>query len=541
MTLDKGKVVYQIYPKSYKDTTENGIGDFRGIIEKIPYLAKLGVDMVWLNPFYPSPQRDNGYDISDYMAVDPLFGDMADFEEMVCIGKEHKIDFMLDMVLNHCSTEHEWFQKALAGDKYYQDFFFIQDQPTDWQSKFGGSAWAPFGDTGKYYLHLFDETQADLNWRNPNVRKELFKVVNFWRDKGVKGFRFDVINLIGKDEVSVDCPENEGKPAYTDKPIVHNYLRMMNQATFGSDDSFMTVGEMSSTTMENCVLYSSPDRQELSMTFNFHHLKVDYKDGQKWTLAPFDFEELKSLYHSWGKEMSDKDGWSALFWNNHDQPRALNRFVDIQNFRKEGATMLAASIHLSRGTPYVYMGEEIGMIDPDYDSMADYVDVESLNAYQMLLEEGKSQQEAFQIIQAKSRDNSRIPMQWDASENAGFSTGTPWLKAGKSYKYINVENEIQGPIFTFYQDLIRLRKEMPIISEGSYKPAFEDSKQVYAFERQFEDQKLLVLNNFYAKEVEIDLPAVYQNGQILISNYEDAEVSEKILLKPYQTLAIYVN
>lgn len=541
MTLDKGKVVYQIYPKSYKDTTGNGIGDFRGIIGKIPYLAKLGVDMVWLNPFYPSPQRDNGYDISDYMAVDPLFGDMADFEEMVCIGKEHKIDFMLDMVLNHCSTEHEWFQKALAGDKYYQDFFFIQDQPTDWQSKFGGSAWAPFGDTGKYYLHLFDETQADLNWRNSNVRKELFKVVNFWLDKGVKGFRFDVINLIGKDEVSVDCPENEGKPAYTDKPIVHNYLRMMNQATFGSDDSFMTVGEMSSTTMENCVLYSSPDRQELSMTFNFHHLKVDYKDGQKWTLAPFDFEELKSLYHSWGKEMSDKDGWSALFWNNHDQPRALNRFVDIQNFRKEGATMLAASIHLSRGTPYIYMGEEIGMIDPDYDSMADYVDVESLNAYQMLLEEGKSQQEAFQIIQAKSRDNSRIPMQWDASENAGFSTGTPWLKAGKSYKYINVENEIQGPIFTFYQDLIRLRKEMPIISEGSYKPAFEDSKQVYAFERQFEDQKLLVLNNFYAKEVEIDLPAVYQNGQILISNYEDAEVSEKILLKPYQTLAIYVN
>ncbi|BDS67915.1 TPA: alpha,alpha-phosphotrehalase [Streptococcus pneumoniae] len=541
MTLDKGKVVYQIYPKSYKDTTENGIGDFRGIIEKIPYLAKLGVDMVWLNPFYPSPQRDNGYDISDYMAVDPLFGDMADFEEMVCVGKEHKIDFMLDMVLNHCSTEHEWFQKALAGDKYYQDFFFIQDQPTDWQSKFGGSAWTPFGDTGKYYLHLFDETQADLNWRNSNVRKELFKVVNFWRDKGVKGFRFDVINLIGKDEVSVDCPENEGKPAYTDKPIVHNYLRMMNQATFGSDDSFMTVGEMSSTTMENCVLYSSPDRQELSMTFNFHHLKVDYKDGQKWTLAPFDFEELKSLYHSWGKEMSDKDGWSALFWNNHDQPRALNRFVDIQNFRKEGATMLAASIHLSRGTPYIYMGEEIGMIDPDYDSMADYVDVESLNAYQMLLEEGKSQQEAFQIIQAKSRDNSRIPMQWDASENAGFSTGTPWLKAGKSYKYINVENEIQGPIFTFYQDLIRLRKEMPIISEGSYKPAFEDSKQVYAFERQFEDQKLLVLNNFYAKEVGIDLPAVYQNGQILISNYEDAEVSEKILLKPYQTLAIYVN
>ena len=277
------------------------------------------------------------------------------------------------------------------------------------------------------------------------------------------------------------------------------------------------------------------------MTFNFHHLKVDYKDGQKWTLAPFDFDELKSLYHSWGKEMSDKNGWSALFWNNHDQPRALNRFVDIQHFRKEGATMLAASIHLSRGTPYIYMGEEIGMVDPDYDSMADYVDVESINAYQMLLKEGKSEQEAFQIIQAKSRDNSRTPMQWDASENAGFTRGTPWLKAGKSYPQINVENEIKGPIFAFYQNLIRLRKEMPIISEGSYKPAFEDSKQVYAFERQYEDEKLLVLNNFYATEIEIELPAAYQNGQFLISNYKDEEVSEKILLKPYQTLAIYVN
>ena len=444
MTLDKRKVVYQIYPKSYKDTTGNGIGDFRGIIEKIPYLAELGVDMVWLNPFYPSPQRDNGYDISDYTAVNPIFGDMVDFEEMIRVGKEHKIDFMLDMVLNHCSTEHEWFQKALAGDKYYQDFFFIQDQPTDWLSKFGGSAWSPFGETGKYYLHLFDVTQADLNWRNPNVRKELFQVVNFWRDKGVKGFRFDVINLIGKDEVLVDCPENEGKPAYTDKPIVHDYLHMMNEATFGSDDSFMTVGEMSSTTIDNCVLYSAPERHELSMTFNFHHLKVDYEDGQKWTIAPFDFEELKGLYHTWGKEMSERGGWSALFWNNHDQPRALNRFVDIKNFRNEGATMLAASIHLSRGTPYIYMGEEIGMIDPDYDSMADYVDVESINAYQMLLDQGKSPEQAFKIIQAKSRDNSRTPMQWDASENAGFSTGTPWLKVGKSYKDINVEKEIDA-------------------------------------------------------------------------------------------------
>lgn len=541
MALDKTKVVYQIYPKSFKDTTGNGIGDFQGIIEKIPYLKELGVGMVWLNPFYPSPQRDNGYDISDYTAVNPLFGTMSDFEEMVQVGREHGIDFMLDMVLNHCSTEHEWFQKALAGDPYYQDFFFLRDEPTDWLSKFGGSAWAPFGTTGRYYLHLFDVTQADLNWRNPHVREELFKVVNFWRDKGVKGFRFDVINLIGKDEVLENCSENDGKTAYTDKPIVHDYLHMLNEATFGQADSFITVGEMSATTIENCILYTDPARHELSMAFNFHHLKVDYENGQKWSLKKFDFEELKRLFHTWGKEMSDHDGWSALFWNNHDQPRALNRFVDVQHFRNEGATMLAASIHLSRGTPYIYMGEEIGMVDPDYDSMADYVDVESINAYQMLLEQGKTPEEAFAIIQTKSRDNSRTPMQWDDSANAGFTTGTPWLKAGKSYPEINVENEMQGPIFTFYQKLIALRKELPIIAEGSYRPVYEDSQQVYAFERQLGDEKLLVLNNFYPDPITIDILPEYQNGEVLLSNYEEAQTAEVVTLRPYESLAIIVN
>lgn len=541
MTFDKRKVVYQIYPKSYKDTTGNGIGDLQGIIEKIPYLAKLGVDMVWLNPFYPSPQHDNGYDISDYTAVNPLFGSMDDFEEMIQVGKEYGIEFMLDMVLNHCSTEHEWFQKALAGDNYYQDFFFLRDEPTDWLSKFGGSAWAPFGDTGKYYLHLYDVTQADLNWRNPRVREELFKVVHFWLDKGVKGFRFDVINVIGKDEILENCPENDGKPAYTDRPIVHEYLHMLNEETFGTDEAIMTVGEMSATNIENCILYTAPERHELSMAFNFHHLKVDYENGQKWTLKNFDFEELKRLFHTWGKEMSDHNGWSALFWNNHDQPRALNRFVDVKNFRNEGATMLAASIHLSRGTPYIYMGEEIGMIDPDYDSMEDYADVESFNAYQMLLNAGKTPEEAFKIIQVKSRDNSRTPMQWDDSENAGFTSGTPWLKAAKSYSEINVNNEIQGPIFTFYQKLIALRKKLPLIAEGSYKPAYEDSQQVYAFERQLGDEKLLVLNNFYSDPITVDVLPEYQNGEVLLSNYEVAQIAAVVTLRPYESLAIIVN
>ena len=541
MTFSKKQVVYQIYPKSYKDTTGNGVGDLCGIIEKLPYLEELGVDVIWLNPFYPSPQRDNGYDISDYTAVNPLFGTMADFEKLSKKGKEHGIEIMLDMVLNHCSIEHEWFQKALSGDVFYQDFFILRDKPTDWVSKFGGNAWAPFGETGKYYLHLFDITQADLNWHNPYVREELFKVVNFWRAKGVKGFRFDVINLIGKDEVLKDNPCFDGKPEYTDRPIAHEYLKMLNESTFGKDKSSMTVGEMSFTDISNCIRYSNPDNHELDMVFNFHHLKVDYDNGQKWVQKVFDFEELKNLFHDWGEGMSKGGGWSALFWNNHDQPRALNRFIDVNNFRNEGATMLAASIHLSRGTPYIYMGEEIGMIDPDYDSMDDYVDVESINAYQELLRKGKSETEAFKIIQAKSRDNSRTPMQWDSTENAGFSSGTPWLKVGKSYQKINVSEEKNGAIFPFYQDLIYLRKTLPIISEGDYCIAYKDSDKIYAFERHLEDEKLLVLNNFFAESVELILPKDYQKGRVLISNYEDVEFTETISLRPYQTIAILVE
>ncbi|WP_277294675.1 alpha,alpha-phosphotrehalase [Streptococcus hyointestinalis] len=541
MSFDKKSVVYQIYPKSYKDTTGNGIGDLQGIKEKLPYLSELGIDVIWLNPFYPSPQRDNGYDISDYTAVNPLFGTMADFEDLVTTAKSYGIELMLDMVLNHCSTEHEWFKKALAGDAYYQDFFILRDKPTDWLSKFGGNAWAPFGDTGKYYLHLFDVTQADLNWRNPNVREELFKVVNFWRDKGVKHFRFDVVNLIGKDEVLVDCPVNDGKPAYTDRPITHDYLRMLNEATFGQDSDSMTVGEMSSTTIDNCVNYSNPERHELSMVFNFHHLKVDYDNGQKWTLKAYDFDSLKNLFHTWGEAMSDNDGWNALFWNNHDQPRVLNRFVDVKNFRNEGATMLAASIHLSRGTPYVYMGEEIGMLDPDFTSMDDYVDIESINAYRELRDSGKTDEEAFAIIKAKSRDNSRTPMQWDDSTYAGFSTAKPWLALGASHKDINVASEMSGKIFPFYQKLIALRKNYPIIAEGDYKAAYQESHQIYAFERQLDEQKLLVFNNFSAEKVELDLPEVYTNGQVLVSNYTTPKITQKLTLNPYQTLAILIE
>ena len=533
----KNQVIYQIYPKSYLDTTGNGVGDLRGIISKLDYLADLGIDMIWLNPIYPSPQRDNGYDISDYVSIDPVFGTMADFETLIQEGKKRGITVMLDMVLNHVSTEHVWFQKALAGDPYYQDFFFIQDAPTDWVSKFGGSAWAPFGDTGKYYLHLFDVTQADLNWRNENVRKELFEVVNFWRQKGVHGFRFDVINLIGKDALLKSNPVNEGKPEYTDKPLTHDYLQILNAASFGKDAESVTVGEMSSTTIDNCILYSRPDRKELSMTFNFHHLKVDYADSQKWTRSPFDFAQLKDLFHTWGEKMSQGQGWNALFWNNHDQPRAINRFIDYKNFRVKGATMLAASIHLSRGTPYVYMGEEIGMIDLDFEAMADYVDVESMNAYQALLDAGQTPDQAFEIIQIKSRDNSRTPMQWDNTANAGFSTGTPWLATG-NHAEINVANDQAGEVYQFYKQLIQLRKSDPLISDGTYQAAYQDAAHLYAFIREFEDRKLLVLTNFSNQVVDFELLADFADSEILINNYATYTDNQ---LQPYQAIAFVIS
>ncbi|WP_460648395.1 alpha,alpha-phosphotrehalase [Lactococcus garvieae] len=533
MTLSE-KVIYQIYPKSFLDTTGNGIGDLRGVTEKLPYLAELGIDMIWLNPFYPSPQRDNGYDISDYTNIDPVFGDFKDFDQMVARGKELGIEFMLDMVLNHVSTEHEWFKKALAGDKYYQDFFILRDEPTDWVSKFGGNAWAPFGDTGKYYLHLYDISQADLNWRNPNVRQELFEVVNFWRDKGISGFRFDVINVIGKDEILKNNPEFDGKFEYTDKPITHEYLKMLNAATFGQDEHAITVGEMSSTSIENSILYTQPERKELSMVFNFHHLKTDYKAGDKWTKVPFDFQALKVLFHEWGEKMAEGGGWNATFWNNHDQPRALNRFVDVKNFRIKGATMLAAAIHLSRGTPFIYMGEEIGMIDPDYDSVADYQDLEALNAYERLLEQGKTEAEAFEIISSKSRDNSRTPMQWDDSANAGFTKGEPWLKVGK-HTDINLKRDKNGEIYNFYKEMIRLRKTEKIISEGDYKAALKDSEHIYAFVREYEGQRLLVLNNFANHSVNFSLPPGFEDAEVFVNNY-DSYKSET--LAAYQSVAL---
>ena len=549
MNLGK-KVIYQVYPRSFKDTSGNGIGDLRGIASKASYFKNLGVDMLWLNPFFISPQNDNGYDIADYYHIDEKFGSESDLDYLIKICKENGLELMFDMVFNHTSTEHQWFQKALAGEKYYQDFYYIRDPkedgslPTNWQSKFGGQAWAEFGDTGKYYLCLYDKTQADLNWHNPNVRAEVFKIVNYWIDRGIKGFRFDVLNVIGKDENFADSTGDisQEKSLYTDTPIVHDWIREMNQKTFGEYEDIITVGEMSSTNIENSILYSSAKGDELSMVFSFHHLKVDYENGEKWTKSKFDFIKLKEILNSWQIGLQEGGGWNALFWNNHDQPRANNRFGNVENYPYQTATMLAQSIHMMRGTPYIYMGEEIGMSDPVYENMDDYKDIESHNAYKMLIDNGLSNEEAFEIIKVKSRDNSRTPMQWDDSTNAGFTDGNPWIKVNNNYKKINVANALEdkNSVYYYYKKLIEIRKNKDIISDGLYFPILENDPNIFAYLRKYEGDVLLNLNNFSANQVDINITDIIENYDkftYLIGNYGESNIKDTISLRPYESIA----
>lgn len=544
----RNAVIYQIYPKSFYDSTGSGTGDLRGIIEKVPYITSLGVDMVWFNPFFISPQNDNGYDIADYYNIDPTMGSMADVEELIAALTAEGIGVMFDMVLNHVSIEHEWFQRALAGEQEYQNFFYLRplqedgSLPTNWESKFGGKSWSQFGETDLYYLHLYDTTQADLNWHNPRVRQELFKVVNFWAEKGVRGFRFDVLNVIGKDTVLHDAaPDENDKLLYTDTERVHPWVQELNRETFGSLKGAITVGEMSSTTIKSSVRYTNPANRELDMVFSFHHLKVDYVDGQKWSDTPFRFMELKQLLTDWAVGIQAGGGWQASFFNNHDQPRALNRFGDAGIYRVQSAQMLAAATHLTRGTPFIYMGEEIGMTDPVYESMDDYVDIESHNAYKILCNEGIHPADAFKIITKKSRDNSRTPMQWTSGANAGFTLGKPWLRP-TSHAEINVEaEEREGQILPFYRRLIQLRHDMPLIAEGTYEPFAREHESVYAFVREHEGQRLLVLNNFYGTETSLKIPVDFAAGSVLLSNYGQTELGETLTLAPYQTLAILAD
>lgn len=537
------KVVYQIYPKSFYDTNGDGLGDLKGVTAKLGYLKELGVDLLWLTPFFPSPQNDGGYDVADYCAVDPRFGTMEDVETLIREARARGIGLMFDMVFNHTSTDHEWFRRALKGDPTYLDYYIFKDgvpgtPPTNWESKFGGSAWEYVPALKKYYLHLFDVSQADLNWENPRVREALKNVIRFWKAKGVEGFRFDVVNLISKPAVFENDYEGDGRRFYTDGRHVHEFLKELTADT--GIDAMITVGEMSSTTIENCIRYSNPKEKELSMTFSFHHLKIDYAGGAKWALMPPDIMALKNLFADWQEGMEAGGGWNAVFWCNHDQPRIVSRLGDDVRCRVESAKMLGACIHLMRGTPYIYQGEELGMTNAKYTDIAQYEDVESRNYYKILLEEGKTKEEALHILGVRSRDNSRTPMQWSAGENAGFTTGTPWLSPPANYKEINAEAAQNDPdsVFHFYQKLIRLRKERPIIQAGTISFRERANADVVAYERARKDEKLRVYCNFRATPAalaEDSIEALEAAGwRKCLGNYEGLEET----LRPYEVVVL---
>ena len=535
------KVVYQIYPKSFQDTNGDGIGDLKGIIRRLDYLKELGVDYLWITPFFLSPQNDNGYDIADYRSIDPMYGTMEDFDQLVREAADRNIYLMMDMVFNHCSTKHEWFQKALAGDPYYRDFFIFKKgknglPPTNWESNFGGDAWNYLPGTDEYYLHLFHVSQADLNWENPNVRRACYDIVNFWIDKGVKGFRFDVINLISKPETYEDDLTGNGKKYYTDGPKIHEYLQELNRETFGRFDDMITVGEMSSTTLENSIRYSNPDSHELSMIFSFHHLRIDYPSGNKWEIQPFRFHDLKKNLFTWQREMEKGGGWNALFWCNHDQPRIVSRVGDEGKYRLESAKMLATALHGLKGTPYIYQGEEIGMTNAHFTDISQYRDIESLNYYNLMKRKGKPEEEIYESLRRKSRDNARTPMQWDDTENAGFSEAEPWISVIPNYKEINtLDREDENSIFSYYRKLIRLRKTVPVLADGSFEALLEEDDRILAYKRRTKEQELYVFCNFFPEEASVDF-SLPEGCRCLLSNYNEEIQPGALKLRPYEAV-----
>ncbi|PKH07448.1 alpha,alpha-phosphotrehalase [Moritella sp. Urea-trap-13] len=545
--------IYQIYPKSFFDSGSKGVGDIKGIISKLDYLKTLGVDAIWLTPIYESPMIDNGYDISDYYNINPDFGCMADFDLLLELAHQKGLRIILDIVVNHTSTEHQWFKSALGNkDSEYRDYYIwkdpINDQaPTNWESKFGGNAWALDEKTNQYYLHLFAKEQADLNWENPKVRDEVKDIISFWAEKGVDGFRLDVINLISKHQDYQNDYQGDGRRFYTDGPRVHEFLQEISDAVFNQYGS-VTVGEMSSTSLEQCQQYSSLDGKELSMVFNFHHLKVDYENGEKWTETPFDFLQLKSIFNHWQQGMFAQ-GWSALFWCNHDQPRIVTRLGNDQVYRVESAKMLATSLHMMQGTPYVYQGEEIGMTNPGYTSIEQYRDLESTNMYDIMLnQQGKNKAEALAILAQKSRDNSRTPIQWNSEQHAGFTKGNPWLEVAENYQDVNVEQALkdENSVFYYYQRLIALRKEIEVITTGDYTDLAPAHSQLFCYRRRSDKQTLICLNNYYAEPAEYVLPAdlAVGKGTYILGNYPELltdEVTHLVKLQPYECRVLLIE
>ncbi|MCS2149352.1 alpha,alpha-phosphotrehalase [Scandinavium manionii] len=535
-------VIYQIYPKSFQDTTGSGTGDLRGVTLRLEYLKTLGVDAIWLTPFYVSPQVDNGYDVANYTAIDPAYGTLDDFDELVAEAKSRGIRIVLDMVLNHTSTQHPWFQASLDPESPHREFYIWRDGksgelPNNWRSKFGGNAWQWHAESEQYYLHLFAPEQADLNWENPVVRDELKKVCEFWADRGVDGLRLDVVNLISKDQAFPNDPVGDGRCFYTDGPRVHEFLQEMSRDVFMPRD-LMTVGEMSSTTLGNCQQYASLAGHELSMTFNFHHLKVDYPGGEKWTLAKPDYVALKALFSHWQQGMHNR-AWNALFWCNHDQPRIVSRFGDEGEYRIPAAKMLAMVLHGMQGTPYIYQGEEIGMTNPHFATIADYRDVESHNMYAELHAQGRDADELLAILASKSRDNSRTPMQWSTETHGGFTTGEPWIGLADNVQEINVQAAMKDPdsVFCAYQQLITLRKAEPLLTWGSYQDLLPEHPSLWCYRREWQGQQLLVVANLSRESQPWQPENVGGEWDVAMSNYPDVDAQPGAMtLRPFEAV-----
>ena len=532
----KKAVVYQIYPRSFKDSTGSGVGDIRGIIEKLDYLRELGIDAIWLSPVCKSPQDDNGYDISDYQDIDPMFGTLSDMEELVFEAKARNIGIIVDLVLNHSSDEHPWFKEARKSkDNPYHDYYIFKDGvegelPNDMCSVFGGPAWEWVPELGQYFFHQFSPKQPDLNWENPKVRKEIYDMINWWIDKGVEGFRLDVIDQIAKE------PDHH---ITINGPRLHDFLRELSRETF-QRANLITVGEAWGADLERAKLYSNPDGSEFSMVFQFEHIGLDQEEGkEKWDVIPLDLQKLKEVLAKWQKGLHNI-GWNSLFWNNHDLPRIVSRWGNDKEYRVESAKMLATILHGMQGTPYIYQGEELGMTNSKF-TMEQYRDIETVNMIKDRRERGYSDESILASLYAKSRDNARTPMQWDDSLNAGFTTGTPWLDVNPNYKEINAKSQMEDPdsIFSYYKNLIALRKEYPVFVEGDFELVFPENNQLFSYTRTFEGKTLWVLCNFYGNEVSIEIPQELKGEKkLLISNYQD--VNSENVLRPYEARMYYL-
>jgi oligo-1,6-glucosidase len=551
----KKSVVYQVYPKSFRDSDGDGFGDLNGLTEKLPYLKKLGIDVIWLNPIYQSPQVDNGYDISDYRKIEPTLGTMEDFDRLLLEAHKAGIKIILDLVVNHTSDKHFWFEEAKKSkENPYHDYYIWKDEvPNNWGSSFGGSTWEYVETVDQYYLHLFAKGQPDLNWENPNVRREVYDILKFWLDKGIDGFRMDVITLISKDPAYPDGPviQNKAYGSYyagcASGPKVHEYLQEMNREVLSKYD-IMTVGEAPHTSAEEAVPYTAADRGELNMVFHFDHMHLDYDENGKYAKTRVNLVDLKQVMTKWQEKMQECGGWNSLYWSNHDQARAVTRFGnETPKYRVLSAKMLGTVLHMMQGTPYIFEGEELGMTNAFFDKIEDYRDIEALDIFKDFTErKGFSEADTLELLRLKSRDNARTPMQWDDSEKAGFTEGTPWISVNPNHREINAKAclEDENSVFYYYQKLIKLRHEMPIITDGVYELLDADNEQVYTYLRRGENETLVVLANFTEETIMYRLGDEWKEkeGRLLLSNYETAPetFSGEITLEPYGAYVYHI-